>query len=123
MEEFHPYELPEGYDTSKLVMPVLEYGHDLGCSITGGYVYRGKKYPALQGTYFFSDFCSGRIWGLRRKGDRPGSGMPSTPTEVSDDWEWAEFLDTRLDVSSFGVDEEGEIYVLDYNGGTVFHLK
>jgi glucose/arabinose dehydrogenase len=109
LEGSHAFELPEGYDTSELVMPVLEYDHDLGCSITGGYVYRGKKNPALIGTYFFSDFCSGRIWGLRKTSEG--------------NWEWTRLLNSRLSVSSFGIDEESEIYVLDYNKGTVYHLK
>ncbi|MCH7760560.1 PQQ-dependent sugar dehydrogenase [candidate division TA06 bacterium] len=109
LEGFNAFELPEGYDLDQLTMPVLEYDHDLGCSITGGYVYRGKKYPSSTGTYFFSDFCAGTIWGLKKNS--------------KGEWEWAEFLDTQLAVSSFGVDEEGEIYVLDYNEGTVYQLR
>ncbi len=108
MEGFHCFEPPEGCDPTGLVMPVVEYGHDVGCSITGGYVYRGTRYPALVGTYFFSDFCTGRIWGLRKG--------------ASGAWEWAEFLDTDLNVSSFGEGEDGEIYILDYGSGSVYHL-
>ncbi len=108
MEGFHCFEPPEGCDPAGLTMPIVEYGHDKGCSITGGYVYRGKEYTDIQGTYFFSDFCTGTIWGLRR---------------TSTGWEWAEFLSTGLNVSTFGEDEEGEIYVLDYAGGGIYHLQ
>lgn len=107
MEGLHCFEPPAGCNPAGLTPPVLEYGHDKGCSITGGYVYRGQKYADIVGTYFFSDFCSGRIWGLRRQGGQ---------------WEWAEFLQSGLNVSTFGEDEEGEIYVLDYVGGAIYHL-
>ncbi len=108
LEGSYGYKLPEGYDTGSLTFPVVEYNHDQGCSVTGGYVYRGKKYPGINGTYFFADFCSGKLWGLRRK---PGGS-----------WEWAKFLDTGLSVSSFGEDEDGEIYILDYGKGAIFHV-
>ncbi len=107
MEGFHCFEPAEGCDPTGLTPPVLEYGHDLGCSITGGYVYRGQKYRDLQGTYFFSDYCTGRLWGMR---------------PLDGGWQWAEFLATGLNVSTFGEDEEGEIYVLDYARGDVYHL-
>ncbi len=51
----------------ELTLPVTEYEHDLGCSITGGEVYRGNAYPRMVGTYFFADWCSGNIWGLTRQ--------------------------------------------------------
>ncbi|MCI0454429.1 MAG: PQQ-dependent sugar dehydrogenase [Candidatus Dadabacteria bacterium] len=109
MEGFHDFELPKGYDKKTLAMPILEYNHELGCSITGGYVYRGKRYQSISGTYLFGDFCSGKIWGLKRN--------------QKQDWEWAEFLDTPLLVSSFGEDENGEIYVLDFKKGGIYHLS
>ena len=108
LEGSHKFKLPDGYDTRGLTFPVVEYSHDEGCSVTGGYVYRGKKSPGLNGTYFFSDYCTGRLWGLRKKSD--------------DSWEWAKFLDTGLSVSSFGVDESGEIYILDYGKGGIFRI-
>ena len=77
--------------------PVLEYDHSGGnCSITGGYRYRGSKFPGFVGTYFYGDFCSGRIWGA---------------TESGGAWTTVELLDTALNISSFGEDEAGEIYV------------
>lgn len=81
-----------------LVAPVTEYRHEQGrCSVTGGYVYRGKRITALAGTYVFGDFCSGEIWGYR-------DGGTSLLT------------DTDLQISSFGEDSEGELYVVDHQG-------
>jgi glucose/arabinose dehydrogenase len=108
LEGSYKFKLPDGYDTAGITFPVIEYSHDEGCSVTGGYVYRGKKNPGVLGTYFFSDYCSGKLWGLRKKTD--GS------------WEWSKFLDTGLSVSSFGVDEAGEVYILDFGKGGVFRL-
>lgn len=108
LEGSHKFKLPDGYDTSGLTFPVVEYSHDEGCSVTGGYVYRGIKSPGLNGTYFFSDYCTGRLWGLRKKSD--------------DSWEWAEFLETGLSVSSFGEDEAGEMYIIDFGKGDIYRL-
>ena len=87
-----------------LVLPVLEYGRSEGCSVTGGFVYRGSRSPALRGTYLYGDYCSGRIWGLRREGER---------------WVNRLLLDTELAISTFGEDEAGEVYVAGHGGGTV----
>ncbi|NLE75662.1 MAG: hypothetical protein GX605_02770, partial [Chloroflexi bacterium] len=78
MEGSHCFEPREGCDTSGLALPIAEYDHTQGCSITGGYVYRGARYPQLQGIYLFGDFCSGRVWGLQR--------------QPSGDWRTAELL-------------------------------
>jgi glucose/arabinose dehydrogenase len=94
--------------TAGLQLPVLEYDHGQGCSVTGGYVYRGAAQPSLTGAYFYGDYCSGRIWALSR--DAPGR------------WINREMLDTELNISSFGEDETGEVYVLDLNGGAVYRL-
>jgi glucose/arabinose dehydrogenase len=92
----------EGY-----VQPIAEYGHDLGCSVIGGYVYRGEAQPELQGVYMFGDWCSGRIFTL----DVDGETM--TPRNV---------LESGLQVSSFGEDEAGEVYVVDYAGGGLYRV-
>lgn len=90
-----------------LVLPVAEYMHGKGdCSITGGYVYRGSS-RLLQGIYIYGDFCSGRIWGLRRTGGR---------------WESRLLSDTEFQISSFGEDEEGELYMADYAGGAIYRI-
>ncbi len=83
--------------------PVAEYGRDMGCSITGGYVYRGQRVPDLRGVYLYADFCSGRIWGLRYDGERVT--------------EQAQLARAEFQVPSFGEDEAGEVYVLGFDGG------
>ena len=83
-----------------LEAPVAEYGRDDGCSITGGYVYRGRKLNWLSGKYLYGDFCSGKIWSY------------DPVTTQSDD-----VIDTSLKISSFSEDSEGEIYVLSLDGG------
>lgn len=90
---------------SNLISPVAEYSHSAGVSITGGYVYRGSAMPSLVGRYFFGDFGSGNIWNIARD---------SAPTlQVTA----GQALDSGLSISSFGQGEDGELYVVDYNGG------
>jgi glucose/arabinose dehydrogenase len=86
--------------------PVLDYDHSVGCSITGGYRYRGSLFPAVVGTYFYADFCSGRIWGATQNGGQ---------------WTTTQLLDTTLNISTFGEDEAGELY-LAHLGGAVYRL-
>ena len=93
---------------AQFVMPVVEYGHDLGNSITGGYVYRGMDLPAWQGVYLYGDYGSGRVWGLLHLADG--------------NWQNDLMFDTNANISSFGVDEKGEIYLVDY-GGTLLMLR
>lgn len=95
--------------TQGLVQPVLEYGHDQGCSITGGFVYRGSAMPDLRGTYFYSDYCSGWLRSLRYDGSRVGEERS---------WD----VGPLGQVLSFGRDANGEIYVLSANG-TVYRLE
>jgi len=90
------------------ILPVAEYDHTLGCSVTGGYVYRGTKFASLDGYYFYGDYCSGRLFSLR---NNPGSG-----------WESVQLLDTSYTISTFGEDEEGELYLADYSGGKIYQL-
>ena len=66
MEGLHCFRPRCGCSPSGLVLPIHEYGHDLGCSVTGGYVYRGSALPDLVGRYLFSDYCPGTIWSLER---------------------------------------------------------
>jgi glucose/arabinose dehydrogenase len=91
-----------------LPMPIAEYSHDLGCSITGGHVYRGTTYPHVAGVYFFADFCSGRIWSL----DRHPNGT----------WRQTQVGDTDLRVSSFGEDQNGEQYLTSLQPGGLYRL-
>ena len=88
------------------VYPILEYPHGVeeteGCAITGGYIYQGQENPALERIYFYADFCLGKIWGLRYwKGH----------------WENQLLLDTPLQISSFGEDETGELYLAHLGSG------
>lgn len=88
-------------------MPVTEYNHDEGCSVTGGYVYRGTEFVGLQGIYFYADYCSGTIWGLQNPN---GSGWINAP-----------LFDEDYGLSSFGEDEAGALYVVDAGSGRI-HL-
>ncbi len=106
MEGNHCFNPSTGCPTTGLVLPVVEYSHSLGCSVTGGYMYRGSAFARMQGVYFYGDFCNGRIWGL--------SGGPGV-------WQNDLLLDTTIQISTFGEDEAGELYVASY-GGTVFRL-
>ena len=66
MEGLHCYDPKSGCDAEGLHLPVYEYGHDEGCSVTGGYVYRGRALPDLTGKYLFSDYCTGEVQALAR---------------------------------------------------------
>ncbi len=87
--------------------PILQYTHSLGCSVTGGYRYRGADVADLSGRYIYGDFCSGRIWGA----------VPN----ANGIWVTTQLLDTSLLISSFGEDKSGELYVADLSG-TVYKV-
>jgi hypothetical protein len=90
-------------DGSPLTAPVLVYGHDVGCSVTGGYLYRGDI-GGLHGRYVFGDYCSGRLWWAR-----PGPGG----------WTVEEGPSVGFGLASFGEDDDGELYRVDRDDGTV----
>lgn len=95
------------WNRENLVFPVAEYEHPSeSASVTGGFVYRGSD-STLNGTYFYGDFIDGRLWGLTRNG------------EV---WENTLLLDTNYGISTFGEDETGNLYLADYNSGTIFAI-
>jgi glucose/arabinose dehydrogenase len=106
-EGLHCYPSGTQCDVSPYTQPVAEYGRDGGCSVTGGYVYRGAAYPTLQGLYFFGDFCSGRIWSL----DAQEGGT----------WRMTEQRKDAIQISSFGEDEAGELYVTTFSGDPNAH--
>ena len=91
------------------VMPVAEYDHDLGCSVTGGHVYRGSTIGDLVGWYLFADYCSGLLFGIRS--DTDGSNL-----------EPRILLETGRSISSFGADTDGELYVTDVAGGVLSRI-
>jgi glucose/arabinose dehydrogenase len=108
MEGAHCY-AASACDTTGLALPVLEYDHGQGCSIIGGYVYRGAAIPALQGHYFYSDYCNGWVRSFRLQ-DGQAVEKAQWPT-----------LAPGGPVLSFGEDQAGELYVLSANG-TVFRI-
>jgi glucose/arabinose dehydrogenase len=102
MEGNHCFPPGASCSSDGLTPPVTEYGHDLGCTVVGGYVYRGSKYPALEGGYLFADYCSGRIFAID-----PRTDAFRKPVEVGS---------TTNGISSFGEDASGELYVTQLNG-------
>ncbi|MCL4266194.1 MAG: PQQ-dependent sugar dehydrogenase [Anaerolineae bacterium] len=126
---FHPANSPAGvnfgwpyregsqcYDAEScrsegLRMPIFEYPHgEDGCAVIGGQVYRGQQFPTLAGNYFFSDFCSGRIWALRYDA---GAG----------EWVRTAVAETNTQVSTIGADAAGELYVVDYRHGAIWQIR
>jgi glucose/arabinose dehydrogenase len=107
MEGRHCYSPSTGCSATGRFLPVVEYPHSQGCSVTGGYVYRGKAVPSLVGRYVFGDYCSGTIWSVPK-----GGASPMTKALV---------MDTAYSISSFGEDEAGELYLVD-RGGTLYRF-
>ncbi len=108
MEGAHCFNPATGCARPDLTAPIHEYSQAQGCSVTGGYVYRGVAIPDLAGTYLFADYCAGTIWGLTQ--DDGGAWLRTT------------LLKTGFAISSFGEDEAGELYVLDYSAGRLLKL-
>jgi glucose/arabinose dehydrogenase len=108
MEGRHCYATSD-CDPGRYVAPLAEYGHDLGCAVTGGYVYRGSAQPRLRGLYLFADYCSGRIFDLPVDGSH-GSVAPR------------QLLRTDPGVASFGLDEAGEVYLANANTGLIARI-
>jgi glucose/arabinose dehydrogenase len=100
---------PEG-----LILPVAEYGRDLGCSVTGGHVYRGDTVEDLAGWYLFSDYCSGLLFGVRSDVPQTVAGERAVGPRV--------LLETGANVSSFGEDTDGELYLADHASGTIYRV-
>ena len=109
VEGTHCFSPATNCNASSTVLPVIEYGHTGGaCSVTGGYVYRGSRYPRLAGTYIYADYCNGDVWGATRAA---GGG-----------WSSRELLNTSANVSTFGEDVAGELYLADYASGRLYHI-
>lgn len=94
-------------DQTGLVLPIFTYPTSTGCSITGGFIYRGSDHPAMQGVYFAGDYCTGIILGLQKTGSS---------------WENTQLLDTSFRISSFGEDEAGELYLADRSNGEIHQV-
>jgi hypothetical protein len=97
-----------------MVFPVWEYSHSYGCSVTGGEIYRGSAIPGLQGTYFFGDYCTSKIWSFSYDGSSTYNYQDRT-AELSPDF------GSISSISGFGRDAAGEIYICDL-GGEVFKI-
>jgi glucose/arabinose dehydrogenase len=93
---------------SEPIAPIYEYTHDEGESITGGITYYGKALPSLYGVYVYGDFISGNIWGLWIDQDN----------QVHNEL----LLSTALKISSFGIDANQELYIVDFSGG-IYQLE
>jgi glucose/arabinose dehydrogenase len=98
-----PYDRTRTLDTrGRLVWPVAVYPHDDGCSVTGGFVYRGKARPDLAGRYFYGDYCSGTVWSLRIRNGRP-TGLRREAYKLPS-------------LTSFGEDARGGLYAVTGSG-------
>jgi glucose/arabinose dehydrogenase len=105
MEGMHCFNPSSGCNQTGLILPIAEYSHSEGEAVIGGYVYHGAAIPSLAGTYILGDYVSGAIWGLKE-------GPPGT-------WTRSLLLSTQRNISSFGQDAAGEVYVVDYSGNVL----
>jgi glucose/arabinose dehydrogenase len=105
MEGMHCFNPSPGCNMTGLTLPVVEYDHPSGCSVTGGYVYRGAAIPALQGTYFYGDFCAGFVRSFRLAGGA-----------ATEQWDWIT-LRPGGNITSFGEDAAGDVYIMTQQGG------
>jgi glucose/arabinose dehydrogenase len=115
MEGLHVYNMPDHADTSGLVPPINEYPHSIGISVIGGYVYRGKAIPALEGKYIFGDY-NGKFFSLSQNSDGSWERQ-SLNIEMNNDGNFQLF--------SFGEDNDGELYILGQTGnnkGVIYKL-
>jgi glucose/arabinose dehydrogenase len=113
-EGLHCFNPATGCNLTGITLPVVEYGHQDGCSVIGGYVYRGRAIPGIVGRYFYGDFCSHRIWSFVRDG-----ALVTSTLELTDDLDPTHAL---RGITSFGEDAAGELYVVDGGSGVVFRV-
>jgi glucose/arabinose dehydrogenase len=109
------FEGRHAYDSSTALLgrgvyraPIVEYPHAQGCSVTGGYVYRGKKVPSAVGRYFYGDYCSGTVWSLKVVRGK-ATGVRREPFTVRG-------------LSSFGEGSDGELYLMSLDSGDLYRL-
>ena len=103
-----------------LTNPIWEYGHSVGQSITGGFVYRGSALPAFRGRYFFADYVQGRVWSMAltinpSTGEATASGLIDHTADLGGS-------SVIGNISSFGIDGAGELYVVNHTGGTIVQV-
>jgi glucose/arabinose dehydrogenase len=109
MEGLACYNPGSGCNRAGLTLPILDYDHSQGCSVTGGYVYRGRAIPSASGTYFYADYCNGWVRSFRYQGGA-----------VTESRDWAS-LRPNGQITSFGEDAEGELYLM-ISSGKVFRI-
>jgi glucose/arabinose dehydrogenase len=102
------YKPVTGCDPTGTIQPVVEYTHQFGCAVTGGYVYHGASLPELQGWYIYGDFCTGRVWAVNAEGER------KTPIPIAD---------TGLAISSFAQAPDGEVYAVTFDNRIVRFIR
>ncbi|PWT90576.1 MAG: hypothetical protein C5B54_06915, partial [Acidobacteria bacterium] len=107
LEGTHCYPPGSVCSSTGITLPVLEYSHDFGCAITGGYRYRGLDFPSLYGIYFYGDFCAGTISGA---------------IQTNANWRSAIFADTDFFITTFGQDKDGKIYVSSQGTGSIYRI-
>jgi len=100
-----------GCGSAGLTAPIFTYQHDIGCSISGGYVYRGSAMPGLQGTYFYGDYCGGWVRSLKRRTGGVTKAFDPLAAPLLND-----------NVASFGEDAAGELYVV-YASGRIYRIE
>lgn len=98
---------PSNCSQTGLTMPVIEYGRQLGSSVTGGYVYRGSRFPSMRGRYLYADFGNGNTWSLTSAGGAVNNAL---------------VLASGRTISAFGEDRNGELYAADYSRGEILAL-
>ena len=113
MEATSCYAVP-GCSSEGLVLPVAQYGRDLGCSVTGGFVYRGASITGLAGWYVFSDYCTGLLFGLRSDAPVPAAGEAAPVPRI--------LLQSGANVSAFGEGADGELYLADIGSGAIYRI-
>jgi glucose/arabinose dehydrogenase len=107
MEGAHCFSPSSGCNMTGLTLPIAEYDHSEGATVIGGYVYHGTAITGLVGAYVFGDFGNGKIWSL---------------TENSGTWTRTLLLTTGHNMSAFGQDAAGELYIVDYSSGGAFKI-
>lgn len=103
---------PNPCNRDGLTLPIAQYSHDFGLSVTGGFVYYGSAVPALYGRYLYGDYVSGRIWSLTWN---PDTDTATAPVEVADL--------TGIELGAFGQDKAGEVYLLNLTNGQILELR
>jgi uncharacterized repeat protein (TIGR03806 family) len=109
MEGTHCYNPGTNCMLPGMILPLAEYSHTLGCSVTGGFVYRGTAIPSLVGTFIYGDYCSGRIWGLSY--DSMGNPQANVLIDAS-----------GHSISSFGEGNDGELYLVALDNGNLYKI-